>query len=260
MTIDPSSKFLYLANGSSNGIAAYAIDPTTGGLANTGRGQPFSCGLGSHVACRHEPSGKYLYAINQQSNNVSGYTIAPETGTLTSVLGSPFQAGTAPVSIGADSSGQYIYAFSQGAISGYAINAAGGVLTPVAGSPFPASTNGPGTFAIDPNSNFAYVVDPPADRVLVIPINTATGVLGAGVYQTPINTDVCVGYALSVDRSGKFAYLLQTQNCSAIPYSSFITPYSIDATTGAWTTLFGVSTTGTGSSDGFVIASLALSN
>ncbi len=94
----------------------------------------------------------------------------------------------------------------------------------------------------------------------MIPINTATGVLGAGVYQRPINTDVCVGYALAVDRSGKFAYLLETQYCSAIPYSSFISPYSIDATTGAWTTVFGVSTAGTGGSDGFVIASFALSN
>ncbi len=208
MTIDPSGKFLYLANGGSNGIAAYAIDPTTGALTAVA-GNPFPAGS-DPTSLVVEPSGKYLYAINQQSNNVSGYTIAPQTGALTSVMGSPFQAGTAPVSVAADSSGKYIYAFSQGAgaISGYAINAASGVLIPVDGSPFRASTPGPGTFAIDPNSNFAYVVDPPGDGVLVIPINTATGVLGAGVYQRPINTDVCIGYALAVDRSGKFAYLL----------------------------------------------------
>jgi 6-phosphogluconolactonase len=257
MTIDPSGKFLYLVNGGSNGIAAYAIDPTTGGLTPVA-GSPFPAGS-DPTSLVVEPSSKYLYAINQQSSNVSGYTIAPQTGALTSVLGSPFQAGAAPVSIAVDSDGKYIYAYSQGAVSGYAINAASGMLIPVAGSPFRASTNGPGTFAIDPNSNFAYVVDPPADQVLVIPINTATGVLGAGVYQRPINTDVCVGYALAVDRSGKFAYLLETQYCSAIPYSSFISPYSIDATTGAWTTVFGVSTAGTGGSDGFVIASFALS-
>jgi 6-phosphogluconolactonase (cycloisomerase 2 family) len=260
MAIDPSSKFLYLANGGYNGIAAYAIDPSTGALTAVA-GSPFPAGLDA-TSLVVEPSGKYLYAINQQSNNVSGYTIAPQTGALTSVLGSPFQAGTAPISIAADSSGKYIYAFSQraGAVSGYAINAANGALIPVPGSPFRASTNGPGTFAIDPNSNFAYVVYPPGDYVLLIPINTATGVLGAGVGQRPINTDVCQGYALAVDRSGKFAYLLETQYCSAIQYSSSITPYSIDATTGAWTTLFGVSTAGTGGSDGFVIASFALSN
>jgi 6-phosphogluconolactonase len=257
MTIDPSSKFLYLANGGSNGIAAYAIDPMTGALTAVA-GSPFPAGS-DPTSLVVEPSGKYLYGINQQSNNVSGYTIDPQTGALTSVLGSPFQAGTAPVSIDVDSSGKYIYAYSQGAVSGYAINAANGALIPVAGSPFRATTNGPGPFATNPNSNFAYVVYPPGDDLLVIPINTATGVLGAGVNQT-IGGTVCDGYALAVDRSGKFAYLLETQNCSAIPDTSFISPASIDATTGAWTGLSGVSTAGTNGSDGTVIASFALSN
>jgi 6-phosphogluconolactonase len=257
MTIDPSGEFLYLANGGSNGIAAYTIDPTTGALTAVA-GSPFPAGS-DPTSLVVEPSGKYLYGINQQSNNVSGYTIDPQTGALTSVLGSPFQAGTAPVSIAVDSGGKYIYAYSQGAVSGYAIDAANGALIPVAGSPFRATTNGPGTFAIDPNSNFAYVVYPPGDDLLVIPINTATGVLAAGVNQT-IGGTVCVGYALAVDRSGKFAYLLETQYCSAIPDTSFISPATIDATTGAWTGLSGVSTASTNGSDGTVIASFALSN
>jgi 6-phosphogluconolactonase (cycloisomerase 2 family) len=258
MTIDPSGEFLYLANGGPGNIAAYTIDQTTGALTVVA-GSPFPAGS-DPTSLVVEPSGKYLYVINQQSNNVSGYAIAPQTGALTPVFGSPFQAGAAPVAIAVDSSGKYIYAYSEGAVFGYAINTANGALTRVAGSPFGAATDGPGAFAINPNSNFEYVVDPPSDYVLVIPINTATGVLGTSVYQSPINTSVCQAYALAVDRSGKFAYLLQTQYCSGLQNSSFISPYSIGATTGAWTPLLGVSTAGTGGSEGFVIASFALSN
>ncbi len=255
VTIDPSGKFLYLADGVQAGIAAYAIDPGTGALTAVA-GSPFTTGA-EPTSLVIEPSGKYLYGISQQSNSVFSYAIDSQTGALAAISGSSPQTATGPVALGVDSGGSHLYAYSEGAVSGYAIAAASGTLTPIPGSPFSALPGRPGSFALDPNSNYAYVVFPPGDQLLTLPVNPASGVLAAGITQS-VSFDVCDEYALAVDRSGKFAYLLESQSCSAIPDASYIRLWSIDPTTGAWTA---VDSGGIGSgSDGTVIGAFAISN
>src|SRR5437762_2088674 len=85
---------------------------------------------------------KFAYVANQFSNNVSAFTINASTGALTPVAGSPFVAGTHPVSVTVDPSGKFAYVanFSSNNVSAFMIDAASGALTAVAGSPFAAGT------------------------------------------------------------------------------------------------------------------------
>jgi 6-phosphogluconolactonase (cycloisomerase 2 family) len=94
-----------------------------------------------------DPAGRYLYAANVTAKNqVAAYSIGG-SGALT-LSGSPVAAGTFPVSIALDPSGQFAYVANDTSndISVYAVNA--GVLTPVSHSPF-AAGNQPHSIAID---------------------------------------------------------------------------------------------------------------
>jgi 6-phosphogluconolactonase (cycloisomerase 2 family) len=44
-------------------------------------------------------SGSFVYVTNQGDNTVSAFSINPASGALTPVAGSPFNTGTAPVSV-----------------------------------------------------------------------------------------------------------------------------------------------------------------
>jgi 6-phosphogluconolactonase (cycloisomerase 2 family) len=107
-------KFAYVVNqcgnvsctGSGN-VSAYTIDSTTGTLTAI-TGSPFAAGMGPHSVAV-DPSGKFAYVANEcisinscSSGNVSAYTFDSTTGALTAVTGSPFAAGTVPVSVAVD--------------------------------------------------------------------------------------------------------------------------------------------------------------
>jgi DNA-binding beta-propeller fold protein YncE len=80
---------------------------------------------------------QFAYALNSGDNNVSGYTIDPTTGPLTPIAGSPFDAGTFPLSVAVDPNGKFVYVANSlgNSVSGYTINPTTGALTPIAGSP-----------------------------------------------------------------------------------------------------------------------------
>ena len=93
--MDPSGKFVYVANQNKNNVSGFTIDSSTGVLTAF-TGSPFTTGS-FPVSVAVDPSGKFVYVANSQSNNVSGYTIET-TGALTS-LGNAFTAGSSPFSV-----------------------------------------------------------------------------------------------------------------------------------------------------------------
>jgi len=93
--IHPTGKFLYVSNRFSNNIQAYAIDQTTGALANV-PGSPFATGL-TPSAVEIDVSGRFLFVANADSHTVSAYSIDGGTGALALIDSVP--AGTAPTSI-----------------------------------------------------------------------------------------------------------------------------------------------------------------
>jgi 6-phosphogluconolactonase (cycloisomerase 2 family) len=94
VTIDPTGKFALVANSGSDDVSVYAIDQTTGELAEVA-GSPFLAGDLPRRATV-DPTGKFVFVPNTVSNNVSVYRLNSTTGFLTPVTGSPFPAGTGP--------------------------------------------------------------------------------------------------------------------------------------------------------------------
>jgi 6-phosphogluconolactonase len=101
---------------------------------------------------------QFAYVANSNSANVSAYSIGAN-GALTPVAGSPFAAGSGPISVAVDPTGKFAYVVNQNnnTVSGYSIGADGS-LTPVKGSPF-ATGNYPRSVAVDPTGKFAYVAN-----------------------------------------------------------------------------------------------------
>jgi DNA-binding beta-propeller fold protein YncE len=82
--------------------------------------------------------GQFAYVANFESNNVSAYSIDGSNGTLTPIPGSPFAAGSNPISVAVDPTGKFAYV-ANFVGSAYSIGS-NGALTPIPGSPF-AVTN-----------------------------------------------------------------------------------------------------------------------
>ncbi len=97
VAVDPSGKFLYVANQASNDVSAFTIDQFSGVLKAI-TGSPFVVGM-NPTSVSVDVSGKFVYVTNSASNNVSTFSLDPTTGALTPVSGSPFPAGSKPSSV-----------------------------------------------------------------------------------------------------------------------------------------------------------------
>jgi uncharacterized protein YjdB len=95
VAVDPTGRFLYAANDSSNTVNGYGIDQTGGGLTAI-TGSPYSAGSGTqHLAV--DASGRFVYATS--SSAVMALAIDQTSGALTQVTGSPFTGVSYPVGI-----------------------------------------------------------------------------------------------------------------------------------------------------------------
>jgi 6-phosphogluconolactonase len=142
--------FLYVANGGSNTVSAFSINPTTGFLAAV-PGSPFATGGvadGPGMSLTATPDNKFLIAANGASMTITVFSIAAN-GALSQVPGSPFPSGAAGplASAKVTSDAKFLTVTSApGNVSVFSITATGGLLlTP--GSPFPD----PGAAGIDCN-------------------------------------------------------------------------------------------------------------
>ncbi len=95
LTIDPSGRYLYVANANDNTVSAYAINTTTGALTEV-TGSPYRVNARSYgvLSVATDPSGRFLYATSNQDNDVTGFAINGSTGALTVLAASPYAAGT----------------------------------------------------------------------------------------------------------------------------------------------------------------------
>jgi 6-phosphogluconolactonase len=84
--VDPTGRYLYMAEFTSHTVVAYAIDRNTGTLAPI-NGSPFSTGVDPWNLVI-DPQGKFLYVSND--SGLSGYQIDNANGSLSALQGSPF--------------------------------------------------------------------------------------------------------------------------------------------------------------------------
>jgi 6-phosphogluconolactonase len=152
---------------------------------------------------------------------------------LTAIAGSPFTAGSSPVSVAVDPSGKFAYVVNflggSGRVSGYTINPSTGALTAITGAPFPAAGDVSNSVAVDPSGKFAYVVnasDTQAsfNNVSGYTMNPSSGALTA-IAGSPFAAGT-IPHSVAVDPSGKFAYV-------ANAVDNNVSGYTIDPSTGA---------------------------
>jgi 6-phosphogluconolactonase len=240
--------FLYVASSigvslTSGNISVFSIDPSTGSLTPVS-GSPFPGGP-QPTSVTVDPFGKFLYEASNIDNLVpapviSAFTINLSTGALTSAPGSPFTAGTMPLSLSVDSTGKFLYTADFGgdnnnspspdSISEFSIDATTGVLTPISQAACPNNSFGLANAVVtDPIAGFLFVLSPdtsiafPAGTVCTLSINSL------GILQPVTGSPFSLGTAsntdpraLAVDPLGKFLYV--GDNATSNLWAFSITP------------------------------------
>jgi len=225
LAMDPSGKFLFVANRVSGQIQQFSVDAASGALT------PLSqASVPDVIAFAESPLGGHLYAYT--SIGTAAYSIDPTSGALTLVqTTSGFGCGFGQMTI--DRSGRFLYGFASYGISACQIDPSSGMLTPLNGSPFPVPV-GFDYLAADPSGPFLYAVTTgsvtsnPAKFFYGFTIDAATGALAA-VPNSPfglpnISGNYAYVFGVSVEPRGKYAYVVEGNNGLA--------SYSVNQTTG----------------------------
>ena len=186
VTVDPTGKFAYVANGTDGNVSVYTINQTSGALT---AGTAVSAGT-VPISIAIDPTGQYAFVANNGSNTVSAYTITAGTGALVAVGGSPFTVNglggtTSPRSVAVAPTGAYLYVANAGnnSVSKFTITA--GALSgesAVATGVLPFSVN------VDPSGQFVYVANFTSN-------NVSTYTIGIGGALTVVGTGTATGAA-----------------------------------------------------------------
>src|SRR6266849_1430736 len=133
VTVDPSGKFLYIADSVHNAVLAFSIG--TNGSLTAVAGSPFATGaIPTHLAASAD--GTLLFVSNSGDSTVSAYVINGTTGALGATTGSPFlTGGQSPGYLVATGAHLYVADTQTNDIAAFTIGA-NGVLSPAKGSPF----------------------------------------------------------------------------------------------------------------------------
>jgi 6-phosphogluconolactonase (cycloisomerase 2 family) len=156
----------------------------------------------------------YLAYLDPVAGNVNVTTI-PTSGTLATAAGSPYLAGSQPVSMTISPDGKFIYVVnaSSGNVNQYAISATGALTQPV---PPIATGVQPSVMAIDPTSRFALVANQGASTLSVYSINPTTGVLTAT--GSPITLNVTGPKTIAIN--GNFVFVASTIAIDVLIFNS----------------------------------------
>ena len=236
LAVNPSNKFVYVANCQSNNLSVFAVDISTGSLSQV-PGSPFAAGIGPS-AVTLDPTGNFVYVTNQGSNNISAYTTDSETGALTPISGSPFSTDVSPISLTMDPLGRFLYATTSNVALNppiylwsedlYTIDHTSGALTRVPGSQY--GPPGPLGGAIDSLGQYFFTIGYFQEEwgLYSAAISATTGALSPSLNG---NGGVLPG-AVAVHPSGKFVYVNDVD-------FDYIVAFSFDSVTGAITLMPG---------------------
>jgi PKD repeat protein len=224
IAIDPSGRFLYVANYGSNTISAYTINSRTGAL--TSSGAPVTAGGGpSCIAV--DPTGRFAYVVNSGANTVSIFSVNGSTGALTSV-GVPVATMSNPSCIVVEPRGWFAYVVNTGSssISAYAVDATTGGLTSI-GIPTPTGGLSPRFINVDPDGKFIYATNFGSASVAAFTLIQNNGVLLPAGGPAPAGANAS---SVTVDPTGRFVYVTNSG-------AGTVSAYRIDGTTGALTAI-----------------------
>ncbi len=228
MAIDPTGRFLYVANLGSNAtdaatVSMFAINHSTGMLTAISPAQVPTGFFPQGIAA----SSNFVYTANSDDNSVSMFAINTTNGLLAPL--SPSETIVPPLFTSSSSfsspgfvtvgpSGQFLYVSDagNGSISTFAIDPSTGALTPtnpagVIAGPYPWKV------VFDPAGKFAYVPDEDLGKIWMYTVDATTGTLT----QNP-SVVVPAGNQpayMAVHPSGKFAYVVNRQDGTVSMYT-----------------------------------------
>src|SRR5579859_875511 len=135
--------FLFASNGGSQNIAAFAIDPTLGGLTAVPTSPYATSGTGwADMSLAASPNGQFLFAGLSANKSIATFTIAAD-GSLSQM--SSIAIGAPPAGMKVSPDGKYLAVglpgFGNGAVAMFSI-ASNGALTMINGTPFADSGAG----------------------------------------------------------------------------------------------------------------------
>lgn len=183
VALDPSNRFLFVANKGRSDVSQYRFDPESGSVTpNT----PAALALGAGAGTRHlafHPSLPIAYVINELAESVTVATFAPSAGTLASLQTlSALPAGAAGgQSTGAEiqvsPSGRFVYASNRGndSIAIFSVDASTGRLTLVGHQPTGGDT--PRSFQLEQSGRILLVANQDSDEVVSFRVDETTGLL-----------------------------------------------------------------------------------
>jgi 6-phosphogluconolactonase (cycloisomerase 2 family) len=163
IAIDPTGRYVYVTDKTSNQILGYSIDTANTGNLTAQLGSPYGTGE-FPVSITIEPRGKYLYVVNYNSSSLSSYAITISDGTLSSIAGSGgFTTDTHPTCVTVDPSlGTFVYTsnYLAGTVSAGRLSPNTGAISGIANSPFPVSSL-PACIVSVPNGLHAQQINTP---------------------------------------------------------------------------------------------------
>jgi 6-phosphogluconolactonase (cycloisomerase 2 family) len=163
VAIDPSGRFVYVANEQTENLSAYEVDRETGTLTPLA-GSPFPAGPGP-LAVTADPLGRFLF-VGHARDLVSAFVLDAATGAPSPVPGSPF-ASKQPHSLFVESTGATLFAANPGelrppiieggSVLSYRIDASTGALTlsgefDAGPAPFALAGLGPASAPVPPDT------------------------------------------------------------------------------------------------------------
>jgi 6-phosphogluconolactonase (cycloisomerase 2 family) len=207
MTIDPSGRFLYVANTGLDTVSTYTVNRNTGALTagtdTTLTSPPATLGgFTSPSGIATDATGKYLYVA--EYGFVVGYTIDQTTGALTP-LASPTVGGTDFYNLRLDPTGRYIYGTSgvSNYISIYSIDESTGALAALGNV---TTGNGATDIGITGDDGHAYVIDRDDQTISLFSASGTTG--GLTPLRPTTVTDIGQPYLIQMDPGGQLAYVV----------------------------------------------------
>ena len=197
IAVDPSNRYVYVADLGLDKIMIYKFDSERGKL--TPNDQPWTKiepGAGPRHFTFH-PNGKFAYVINELNSTIVAFVYDGDNGTLEEIQTvSTLPRGFRGVNYCADihivPSGKFLYGSNRGhdSIVIYRINEETGKLTYVGYESTQGET--PRNFAIDPTGRFLLVANQNTDTIVTFHIDQKTGKLSPTGNVTEVPTPVCI--------------------------------------------------------------------
>jgi 6-phosphogluconolactonase len=201
VTIDPSNRFVFVADLGLDKVMVYELGLDAGKLAPSEVG---SVGVAPGAGPRHfdfHPSGRYAYLINELGNTIVAYRYDGASGALAELqtvptLPADFEGRSTCADVHVAPSGHFVYGSNRGhdSIVIYAIDAETGRLTYVGHEPTGGQT--PRNFGIDPTGTLLLAANQNSDTIVAFRVDTDSGRLSPTGATATVPAPVCVKFAV----------------------------------------------------------------